>query len=178
MLEGICFQSREVLDAMRKDAHLDLEVLRVDGGATVNNLLMQLQVRMPSSGVTCESVHSSAQSLTRHVSAYNCASASGVHPTLVVVTPCGCMQADLLQVPVVRPASQESTSLGAALAAGLTVGMWDSHTIFNSLQGSGVTRFSPAVKPEATARRYARWCKAVSCALHLADLSAEDGYDE
>lgn len=44
MLEAVCFQTREVLDAMRKDADMaGLRSLRVDGGATQNNLLMQLQ---------------------------------------------------------------------------------------------------------------------------------------
>lgn len=45
LLEAICFQTREVLDAMRKDAKLgNLKVLRVDGGASRNDLLMQIQV--------------------------------------------------------------------------------------------------------------------------------------
>ena len=44
MLEAICFQSREVLDAMRKDVEGELKVLRVDGGCCKNDLLMQLQV--------------------------------------------------------------------------------------------------------------------------------------
>ena len=42
-LEAICFQTRAVLDAMVQDSGVQLEVLKVDGGATVNNLLMQLQ---------------------------------------------------------------------------------------------------------------------------------------
>ena len=42
-LEGIAFQSAEVLDAMRRDAGHPLIELRVDGGATVNDLLMQFQ---------------------------------------------------------------------------------------------------------------------------------------
>jgi len=42
-LEAICFQTRAVLDAMTKDSGVALAVLKVDGGATVNNLLMQLQ---------------------------------------------------------------------------------------------------------------------------------------
>ncbi len=42
-LEAICFQTRAVLDAMLRDARVRLEVLKVDGGATVNGLLMQLQ---------------------------------------------------------------------------------------------------------------------------------------
>ena len=42
-LEAICFQTRAVLDAMVKDSGVRLEVLKVDGGATVNNTLMQMQ---------------------------------------------------------------------------------------------------------------------------------------
>jgi glycerol kinase len=42
-LEAICFQTRAVLDAMTADSGVRLEVLKVDGGATVNNTLMQLQ---------------------------------------------------------------------------------------------------------------------------------------
>jgi glycerol kinase len=42
-LEAICFQTRAVLDAMVKDSGVQLAVLKVDGGATVNDTLMQLQ---------------------------------------------------------------------------------------------------------------------------------------
>jgi glycerol kinase len=42
-LEAICFQTRAVLDAMVEDSGVRLDVLKVDGGATVNDTLMQLQ---------------------------------------------------------------------------------------------------------------------------------------
>jgi glycerol kinase len=42
-LEAIAYQSREILGAALADAGLTLEELRVDGGATANNLLMQFQ---------------------------------------------------------------------------------------------------------------------------------------
>ncbi|GLI71029.1 hypothetical protein VaNZ11_016146 [Volvox africanus] len=185
MLEAICFQTREVLDAMRRDAELDehhggLAALRVDGGAAANDLLMQLQ-------------------------------------------------ADLLQVPVVRPAFRETTSLGAALAAGLAVNLWTWEEVFaaaaqpplrpahpphmlapegplpdgplshfdtdngiengggNNGRGGGgaaavpavaATAFQPAVTPAAASRRYDRWRKAVERALDLADLAPEPGEDE
>jgi glycerol kinase len=45
-LEAICFQTRDVLDAMANDSGVRLDVLKVDGGATVNDLLMQLQADM------------------------------------------------------------------------------------------------------------------------------------
>jgi glycerol kinase len=42
-LEAICYQTRAVLDAMVQDSGVHLDVLKVDGGATVNDTLMQLQ---------------------------------------------------------------------------------------------------------------------------------------
>jgi glycerol kinase len=42
-LEAIAFQNVDVLTAMQKDAGITLTELRVDGGATANNLLMQIQ---------------------------------------------------------------------------------------------------------------------------------------
>lgn len=42
-LEATAFQTREVLDAMESDSHVKLGELRVDGGMTANNLLMQFQ---------------------------------------------------------------------------------------------------------------------------------------
>ena len=42
-LEAICYQTRDVLEAMRIDSGIELTALKVDGGATVNNFLMQLQ---------------------------------------------------------------------------------------------------------------------------------------
>jgi len=42
-LEAICYQSRDVVEAMAKDSGVDLDVLKVDGGVTANSLCMQLQ---------------------------------------------------------------------------------------------------------------------------------------
>jgi len=42
-LEGIAFQVADVLTAMQQDTRIDLQELRVDGGAAANNLLMQFQ---------------------------------------------------------------------------------------------------------------------------------------
>ena len=44
------------------------------------------------------------------------------------------MQADILQVPVRRPAHLETTSLGAALAAGIGVGFWTAEEAFADLK--------------------------------------------
>jgi glycerol kinase len=42
-LESICYQTRDVLEAMHADSGIQLTSLKVDGGASVNNFLMQLQ---------------------------------------------------------------------------------------------------------------------------------------
>lgn len=42
-LEAICYQSKDVVDVMVQDSGIDLEVLRVDGGITANELCMQIQ---------------------------------------------------------------------------------------------------------------------------------------
>ena len=42
-LESMAYQSRDLLEAMQKDSGLELKELRVDGGASANNLLMQFQ---------------------------------------------------------------------------------------------------------------------------------------
>ncbi|MGX8797538.1 glycerol kinase GlpK [Fusibacter sp. JL298sf-3] len=42
-LESIAYQTRDVLEAMQEDAALELELLKVDGGATANDFLMQFQ---------------------------------------------------------------------------------------------------------------------------------------
>jgi len=42
-LESMCYQTRDVLEAMSADSNIHLKALRVDGGAVVNNLLMQFQ---------------------------------------------------------------------------------------------------------------------------------------
>ena len=42
-LEAICYQSRDVVDAMEADSGVHLEVLKVDGGVTANDLCMQIQ---------------------------------------------------------------------------------------------------------------------------------------
>lgn len=42
-LESMCYQTKDILDAMEKDAQTKLLALRVDGGAVTNNFLMQFQ---------------------------------------------------------------------------------------------------------------------------------------
>ncbi|MEV0854111.1 glycerol kinase GlpK [Nocardia fluminea] len=115
-LESTAFQTREVVDAMRADAaaqHLDLELttLKVDGGMTGNDLLMQFQ-------------------------------------------------ADILDVPVVRPVVRETTALGAAYAAGLAVGYWSGLEDLRANWQADRTWTPSMPEPERT-HRYADWNKAV-----------------
>lgn len=126
VLEAICFQTRDVLEAMKEDTDMhDLKAMFVDGGACHNSLLMQ-------------------------------------------------MQADILQVPVRRPANLETTSLGAALAAGIGVGFWTTEEVFADLKhGSSGTLFEPAIPRAVADRRHALWKRAVEHSFGLDELTGD-----
>ena len=69
-------------------------------------------------------------------------------------------QADVLDVPVVRPTVSETTALGAAYAAGLAVGFWpDTETLREKWRAD--QQWSPAMSTEAWDRGHASWLKAV-----------------
>jgi glycerol kinase len=70
-------------------------------------------------------------------------------------------QADLLGVPVVRPTVAETTSLGAAFAAGLAVGYWGS---LDELRRCWTEdrRWEPAMPSQERDRLLAEWKKAVT----------------
>ena len=117
-LESIAYRTRDVATAMEADANVDIDELRVDGGAVKNNFLCQLQ-------------------------------------------------ADVLQADVVRPRVDETTALGAASAAGLAVGYWDS--LDELRRNWGVERtFSPEVDAGTADRKYERWTAAVERSLNWA----------
>ncbi len=69
-------------------------------------------------------------------------------------------QADVLGVPVVRPAVTETTALGAAYLAGLATGVWSGPDDVAS-HWREARRFEPAADPEVVAHRRARWRAAV-----------------
>ncbi|NNF64592.1 MAG: glycerol kinase GlpK [Acidimicrobiia bacterium] len=69
-------------------------------------------------------------------------------------------QADILDVPVVRPVVTETTVLGAAYAAGLASGVWSGFEELAS-QWAEDRRFEPAMAPELRRQLYADWQKAV-----------------
>lgn len=114
-LESIAYQSAALLQAMSRDAikagGVAVAELRVDGGATVNDLLMQFQ-------------------------------------------------ADLLGIPVVRPAVTETTALGAAYLAGLATGVYRNTDELSGLWKSE-RRFLPTLKPERAKELMAQWEHAV-----------------
>jgi len=110
-LEGIALQVMDVLKAMEADAGITLKELRVDGGASANDLLMQLQ-------------------------------------------------ADLLNVPVVRPKILETTALGAAYLAGLAVGFWKNEAEI-AKQWQTDRRFKSGMKSAARTRIVDGWERAL-----------------
>ncbi len=114
-LESIAFQSAALLDAMSRDAvaagGVPVSELRVDGGACVNDLLMQFQ-------------------------------------------------ADLLGIPVVRPAVIETTALGAAYLAGLHTGLYGGLDEL-SKQWRAERTFHPTLSRERAAEKMAQWEHAV-----------------
>jgi glycerol kinase len=70
-------------------------------------------------------------------------------------------QADLLGVPVARPAVTETTALGAAYLAGLAVGFWPSATDIAE-QWQVERRFEPQLPPAEASERRSRWREAVA----------------
>lgn len=119
-LEAICYQSRDVCEAMESDSGVPLKVLKVDGGVTANRLCMQ-------------------------------------------------MQADVLGVPVSRPAVAETTALGAAYAAGLAVGFWENTDELRQNWHES-ERWTPEWDDRQRAEGYAGWKKAVERTLGWVDI--------
>ena len=114
-LESIAYQTRDVVTAMSEASGHPISVLRADGGASANDLLLQLQ-------------------------------------------------ADQLQVPVARPAVQETTALGAAWLAGLAEGVWSS---LDDVGGQWTLdrQFEPAAPAGAADRAWTGWRLAVERTL-------------
>ena len=73
-------------------------------------------------------------------------------------------QSDILDVPVVRPRVNETTSLGAAYAAGLAVGFWSGEDDLRR-NWEVETTWEPGMEADERARLYAGWQKAVERTL-------------
>ncbi len=110
-LEAIALSVAEVVECMQADAGMPLARLRVDGGATANDLLMQIQ-------------------------------------------------ADVLGIPVERPAVHETTALGAALLAGLAGGFYPDAAAVAAARRVE-RRFEPAGDEAGRQRLLATWKAAV-----------------
>ena len=77
-------------------------------------------------------------------------------------------QADVLNVPVIRPEVIETTALGAAYAAGLAVGHWkDTDELKERWRED--KRWEPAMDATDREAGYARWKKAVARTLNWVD---------
>jgi glycerol kinase len=77
-------------------------------------------------------------------------------------------QADILNVPVVRPSVSETTALGAAYAAGLAVGFWKS--LDDLMENWQVDkRWRPQMEEPERASLYRTWQKAISRSLDWVD---------
>jgi glycerol kinase len=83
-------------------------------------------------------------------------------------------QADVIGVPVRRPRIVETTALGAAGLAGLSVGVWGSPDDFRAAQGEG-RRFEPSATAEARADMLAQWRRAVRATVGWARDVATSG---
>jgi glycerol kinase len=77
-------------------------------------------------------------------------------------------QADILNVDVVRPKVAETTALGAAYAAGLAVGFWESEDDVRQNWGED-KRWSPSMDDADRERIYRNWKKAVTKTLDWVD---------
>jgi glycerol kinase len=76
-------------------------------------------------------------------------------------------QADILDVPVVRPVVSETTALGAAYAAGLAVGFWSSTDEIRA-NWAADREWQPTMGADQRESLYADWTKAVSRTLDWA----------
>ncbi|XP_071957327.1 glycerol kinase-like isoform X2 [Antedon mediterranea] len=79
-------------------------------------------------------------------------------------------QADLLGIPVVRPTMLETTALGAAVAAGKAVGVWD---INQEKDVNGKTTFTPAIDEKVRETRFKKWLKAVQRSMQWEERDNE-----
>ena len=70
------------------------------------------------------------------------------------------IQADRLGIPLVRPSEKETTARGAALLAGLGLGVWKSIDDLPTLP-EGSTIFEPRLSTDQRDRDYVRWQQAV-----------------
>ncbi|OJJ30369.1 hypothetical protein ASPWEDRAFT_748248 [Aspergillus wentii DTO 134E9] len=71
-------------------------------------------------------------------------------------------QTDLISIPVYRPKMRETTALGAAIAAGLAVGLWRNFAELRDINRAGGTVFKPKMSRPESVKLFTNWEKAVS----------------
>lgn len=78
-----------------------------------------------------------------------------------------------MQLPVRRPGMLETTSLGAAYAAGIGAGIWSAEWVLHRAQDEHqeYTDFLPDCDAETTEGRYKKWKKAVRLSFDLAEFT-------
>jgi glycerol kinase len=74
---------------------------------------------------------------------------------------CMQIQADISQRSISRPKMLETTALGAAIAAGLAVGVWSSLEELKEVNEDDRTEFRPRIGRKKSERMFGRWEKAV-----------------
>jgi glycerol kinase len=74
-----------------------------------------------------------------------------------------CMQsqADISGIPVDRPAMRETTALGAAIAAGLALGVWNELEDLKEVNQVGRKIFTPQLNSDKTNKMFKKWEQAV-----------------
>ena len=82
-------------------------------------------------------------------------------------------QSDIINVPVVKPVVMETTSMGAAFAAGLAVGVWDSLDEIRKLWNVAET-FKPTMTESEREKNWKGWNKAVSKSMNWIDADEEE----
>ncbi|KAI9673224.1 MAG: Glycerol kinase [Caeruleum heppii] len=84
---------------------------------------------------------------------------------------CMQIQADLINIPVDRPQMRETTALGAAMAAGHAVGIWEDQDALQQLVQVDRTNFKPAMPEDRRQQMFRKWEKAVAMATGWTDSS-------
>ncbi len=85
-------------------------------------------------------------------------------------------QADMINVPVVKPKIMETTSMGAAFGAGLAIGVWKDLKEIRELW-SEAERFTPSMDPDERDKNWAGWKKAITRSLGWTD-DENDGEEQ
>ena len=113
-LEAMAFQTKDLVNVMKEDLHEEIKTIKVDGGASVNKLLVQFQ-------------------------------------------------ADILEIPVIKPELAETTALGAARLSGLASGFYT----FDDFRQEEALVYEPKMDKEIVKEKYDKWQKAIKATMEF-----------